>query len=100
MNELIDAVDRCLVQHDYLHETFHMFQAIYDEYWGGFFQLLVSLMNRKRVSGDVMKSGKITDHHNFLIVVYQVLCHSRCIQFVDHLVANDIEYEGPTNTQA
>ena len=50
VKELIGAMDRCIVQHDYLHESFHMLQAIYNEYWGGMLQPLVCLMNMKRVS--------------------------------------------------
>ena len=90
VNQLVSVVNRSLVQHDYLHETFHIMQAIYVEYWGGFLQPLVCLMNMKHISGDPMGGGKIIDHHNFLMVVYRSLCCHRSITFVAKLIMNGI----------
>ena len=36
------AIDRCVFQHDYMHETFHMLEAIYNQFFGGFLQPLRS----------------------------------------------------------
>ena len=87
VNRLVSAVDCSLVQHDYLHETFHMMQAIYNKYGGGFLQPLVCLMHMKRISGDPMGGGKIIDRHNFLMLCYRALrCH-RCVMFVEKLLS-------------
>ena len=74
-------------------------QALYNEYWGGFLQPLVCLMNMERIFGDPMGGGKIIDHHTFLMLCYRALRRHRCVMFIAKLLIIDIEYEGLGNDQ-
>jgi len=90
VNNIVSAIDCTMMQHDYLHETFHMLEAIYAQYWGAVLQPLAVQLGYKRVSGQPLKSGKIIDHHEFVMLVYRAAKRYRMMKFVEKMESDQL----------
>lgn len=100
VDNLVKALDSSMIQHDYLHETFHMLEAIYIQYWGAFLQPLAILTGTKRVSGTPLKSGKIIDHHNHLVKIYRAAKRYRSQKFIEKLEREDLRMDNNATTDS
>ena len=73
---IMNALDRVLIQKGLFHQGMHQIAVIYTVYYGGFMQAIQVALGVKRVIGDSV-GGKCQDHERFLIKVYL-----SCVRFL------------------
>ena len=80
---MMDAYDRFVICHDYLHENIHRLQVVFTLFYGGFIQVAQILLGTTKVQKDPTK-GIWVHHERLVLKMIHALERIRMEEFIRH----------------